>query len=213
VTEVDRLFAEYIAEHAAGGDAAPHAFLDRAAAADRPELTVLIDGFLSGAPRQPFTRGEFAGSGAEAVVDQIERSLGGMSGLWPALLPELRHRAGLKRTELVGRLATALEVTGRQEKVAGYYHEMEQGLLPAAGVSDRVLDALAGIVGSTVEALREAGAALSAPGGPGPAAAGGTAFARQATPWEQPEAAAPLEPSQAEPETEPDDIDRLFRGG
>jgi hypothetical protein len=210
VTEVDRLFAAYIAEHAAGGDADPHAFLDRAAAADRPELTVLIDGFLSGAPRQPFTRSEFAGSGVEAVVDQIERSLGGTSGLWPALLPELRHRAGLKRTELVGRLAAALEVAGRQEKVAGYYHEMEQGLLPAAGVSDRVLDALAGIVGSTVEALREAGAALSPPAGPGSPAAGGAAFARQAAAWEP---AAPIERSRPELESEPDEIDRLFRGG
>ena len=49
------------------------------------------------------------------------------------MLPRLRDRAGLKRSTLVERLAAALGVSDRQDKVAGYYHEMEQGLLPAAG--------------------------------------------------------------------------------
>ena len=40
-------------------------------------------------------------------------------------------------------LAGELGVGGaRGRKVAGYYHAMEQGTLPAAGVSDRVLEAL-----------------------------------------------------------------------
>ncbi len=34
---------------------------------------------------------------------------------------------------------------------------MEHGLLPARGVSDTVLSALAGLIGTTPEALREAG--------------------------------------------------------
>ena len=42
------------------------------------------------------------------------------------------------------RLAERLGVTSREAKVERYYHEMEQGLLPPAGVSDRVLDALGG---------------------------------------------------------------------
>ncbi len=52
---------------------------------------------------------------------------------------------------------TALGVAGREEKVAYYYNQMEHGGLAPSGVSDRVLDALAGIVDTTREALRDAG--------------------------------------------------------
>ena len=79
----------------------------------------------------------------------------------------------------MARLAAALGVGDRKDKVAGYYHEMEQGLLPARGVSDRVLDALGRIVGETAQSLRDAGRAL-APSGEGPAAAPAAAFARPA---------------------------------
>ena len=92
-------------------------------------------------------------------------------------------------------------------KVGAYYHQMEQGTLAAAGVSNRVLEALGQIVGETAQALREAG---GAPVG-GPAGAPPQAFARRAhTPG-----AAPMRASAARPpETgEWDEVDRLFRGG
>ena len=57
---------------------------------------------------------------------------------------------------------------------------MEQGLLPAQGVSDRVLDALGQIVGETAQALRDAGRALTPPGEGRPAAPA-AAFARRAS--------------------------------
>ena len=54
-------------------------------------------------------------------------------------------RARIKRADIVAELAARL--WGRkQEKVASYYHEMEQGRLPASGVSDTVLEALGKIV-------------------------------------------------------------------
>ena len=143
MSDVDRLLAEYIAEHRAGGEADPRAFLSRASPAEQRELASLIDAYLARAPRQSFDQASFRGSSAERTVDELERALGGQAGLWPALLPRLRDRAGLKRCELVERLADALGVGDRKDKVADYYHEMEQGLLPARGVSDRVLDALA----------------------------------------------------------------------
>ena len=95
----------------------------------------------------------------------------------------------------------------REDKVAGYYHQMEQGLLPAAGVSDRVLEALGRIVGETAQALREAGSALRPPS-EGPAAAPAAAFARRA----YAEAAPPPEAPAAQ-EAEWDEVDELFRGG
>ena len=179
MTDVDRLLADYIAEHRAGGEADPRDYLARASPAQRTELAALIDAYLARAPRQSFDEAAFRGSGAERTVDELERAIAGQAGLWPALLPQLRDRAGLKRSELVDRLAAALGVSDRKAKVAAYYHEMEQGLLPAQGVSDRVLGALGQLVGETAQTLREAGYALTPPS-EGRAAAP-AAFARRAS--------------------------------
>ena len=84
---------------------------------------------------------------------------------------------------------------------------MEQGLLPAAGVSDRVLEALGQIVGETAQALRDAGRALT-PAGEGPAAPA-AAFARRA--YAEP-AGAPSPGTQPPPTGEWDEVDELFRG-
>jgi hypothetical protein len=203
---VERLFAQYTAEHQAGGAAGPRAYLARAAPAQRTQLAALIDAYLSRAPRRPFDPSDFAGSTAERTVDELQRALAGQAGLWPALLPALRDRAGLKRAELVQRLSAALGVAGQSEKVAGYYHEMEQGRLASERVSDRVLDALGQIVGESADALRSAGRAIT----PGPPFLdSGAAFARHAF-------AEPREPAaEPPPETPPpgwDEVDWLFRG-
>ncbi len=164
MSTVERLLAEYMEEHRRSGDADPLVYLERASPEDRRELTALIDAFLARAPRRAFDEAAFRESRAEATVEALERSIAGAAGLWPALLPGLRARAGLKRRELVERLAAALGVQQRQAKVERYYHEMELGLLPAAGVSDRVLEALAKLTGSTATELRKAGSTLGAAG-------------------------------------------------
>jgi hypothetical protein len=209
VTDVARLMAEYVAEHRAGGDADPRDYLSRASPAQRTELAALIDAYLVRAPRQGFDQAMFRGSSAERTVDELERAITGQAGLWPALLPRLRDRAGLKRSQLVERLAAALGVSGREDKVARYYHEMEQGRLPAQGVSDGVLEALGQLVGETAQALRQAGRGLTPPGR-GAAEAPTPAFARRA--YTEPRAA---EPSVAPPPTQAqwDEVDELFRGG
>lgn len=87
---------------------------------------------------------------------------------------------------------------------------MEQGLLPSAGVSDRVLEALGQIVGETVEALRDAGRVVGGTGGPPAAAA--AAFARRALGEES--AVAPSPAGMESPAADEwDEIDELFRGG
>jgi hypothetical protein len=208
MNDVDRLLAEYVAEHRAGGEADPREFLARASPPQRTELAALIDAYLARAPRQQFDEADFRGSSAERTVDELERALAGQAGLWPALLPRLRDRAGLKRSELVQRLAAALGVSERQDKVAGYYHQMEQGLLPAQGVSDRVLAALGQLVGETTHTLREAGRTLAS-SGEGPATAP-AAFARRAY---AEAASAPPPGAPRVGEGEWDEVDELFRGG
>jgi hypothetical protein len=208
---VDRLFADYVAEYQAGPGVDPQAYLSQAALADRAELIALIDGYLSRAPRRTFDPNAFRGSSAQRTVDMLDRALGGESGLWPALLPELRDRAGLRRGELVQRLTAALGVTGREAKVGGYYHRMEQGRLTATGVSDRVLAALGELLGESTEALRAAGAALS----PFAGADDAPAFARAALADPVDASAAPGDPAPAADgaDTQRDAVDDLFTGG
>lgn len=205
MADVEQLLREFIADDRAGGAADPLAFLDRVEGADRSELEALIDGYLARAPRRPFDRAAFPQSPARVVAEELGRALGGASGTWPALLPRLRHRAQLRRADVVARLAAELGVA-QVGKVARYYHRMEQGTLPAAGVSDRVLEALARVVGVTAERLRDAGRGAA---GTAPAPSAAEAFARVGSP--DPEYADAGEPPAAETRDEPrDEVDALF---
>ena len=210
MSDVERLLQEFIREDREGGEADPLAYLAQVQGADRAELEALIDGYLARAPRRPFDRDAFEASGARAVAEEIGRSLGGVSGEWPALLPRLRHRASLKRAEVVTRLAAELGASEAQHaKVARYYHGMERGTLPAGGVSDRVLQALARVVGTTAETLREAG---SRAGGAATPEAAGTAFARLGAPDPEHTSAEELMRGGADADEPPDEIDAAFTG-
>jgi hypothetical protein len=211
MADVEKLLHEFIEEDRERGPADPRAYLTQLEGTDRAELETLIDGYLARAPRRPFDRNDFASSPARAVAQELGRALGGASGTWPALLPRLRHRAQLRRADVVRRLAEELGAGDAQrDKVARYYHGMEQGTLPAAGVSDRVLDALGRIVGVSAQRLRDAGRAA---GGVSPGEAGATAFARVGSPDPQyVEAEKLMEPGGVAPEEPPDEIDALFIG-
>jgi hypothetical protein len=209
MTDVERLLLEYKAAHGDGaGD--PRPFLERTSAKDRPLLAALIDAYLEEAPRREFSPPSFRESPAAPVAEAVQRSLAGSAGLWPALLPRLRAQARLKRADVVRELAARLGAESKQDKVAAYYHQMEQGLLPAAGVSDTVLEALGRIVGVAADSLRKAGA-MPAPGPPRMDDA--AVFARTAHGSTDADDAAP-EPSKSEPSSasEWDEVDRLFRG-
>ena len=208
MADVEKLLQEFIRQDRTGGLADPLEFLRRVRGADRAELEALIDGYLTHAPRQVPAPETYSGSLAEQIVEQLTPSLAGVSGLWPTVLPELRNSARIKRSEIVKRLASALGVGDREEKVAGYYHQMEAGTLPSEGVSERVLEALGSIVGTTAERLRSMGQALEPGGGDAEEA---VVFARMARPAEALEERAAVEPAQAAEPPEWDEVDELFR--
>ncbi len=163
LTDIDRLITEYEAAHAKTGvPPDPLPYLERAPESERPKLARRIEELLSSAPRRGWDPEAFEATLGSPVMREIEAAVRGSSGLWPALLPRLRNAARLKRREVVQQLARELGVTGREAKVGRYYHEMEHGLLDERGVSDRVIHALAGILGASAETLREAGRALGA---------------------------------------------------
>ena len=210
---VDQLFQQFKTAFGAGEDADLPTLLSEVEGDDRAELSALIDAYLVRAPRQEWDAEAYRRSSAPEVVDALTRGLRGQAGLWPSVLPRLRARARIKRADLVAELADRLGAATQTEKVAGYYHQMEQGTLPADGVSDTVLDALGRIVGETREALRRAGQAF----GPGPEAGEpGALFARQAgQSIEALEIDALASPATATADRtpDPDEVDRLFTGG
>ncbi|MGH2987880.1 MAG: hypothetical protein ACRDLO_14490 [Solirubrobacterales bacterium] len=215
MTDVEKLLSGYIAEHRAGGEADPLTYLDRVEGADRAELTELIDAYLVRSPGREWDPAAYKGSAAEKVADGVARSLQGASGWWPMVLPRLRDRARLTRRQLVERLSAALGVAGGEEKVADYYHGMEQGTLSSGGVSQRVLDALAEIYGGSAELLRQLGEPLGKGGGP----AGAPAMARTSRPdsryaiEDRAEHRDELRAESVAPTGERDEIDELFTGG
>jgi hypothetical protein len=211
MAEVERLFTEFIERHVAGEDPDPWSYIEQLSGEEREELEELIDAYFVGAPPRNWDAAAYRGSSAERMADALDRSFRGQAGLWPAVLPRLRDRAQLTRGALVERLARTLGVDNRREKVAGYYHEMEQGLLPSAGVSGRVLEALGDMVGTSAEALRRAGEPLS---GELAGEAENAVFARRARP--APEYAPPgetVKASAADRIEEWDEVDELFQGG
>ena len=225
MTDLETLLAEFRAEFEAGSQPDPGRFLARAGAADRVALAKLIDAYLDQAPPKPWDPDAYERSPTRAAVERYFETVEGEAGTWPELLPALRNRARIRRSELVERLAAALGFPAESERVGAYYHRMEHGRLAAANVSDTVLEKLAGIVGTTRERLRAAGEGLAE------TAAGelGAGFARTAFSDREYMAAdagdvaagpAPAQPSPAETGGERrertgelDDLDRLFLGG
>ena len=216
MAEIQRLIEEFAADYEAGRVADPEQFLERVEPDRRQELAEQLDRYLMTAPPRKWDPDAFQGSLAQRAVERVYESIEGVSGAWPEILPRLRNQARIKRAKLVERLAAALGFTAEPQvaKVSNYYNRMEHGLLPAAGVSGRVIDALASILGVESEQLRAAGSRQ----GEGP---GGmqTAFARMAYPNAEPidtgvdadEALAEVAAHDAEAER--DEIDELFLGG
>ncbi len=210
--DLDRVLTEYVAAHTAAGVPPDlSAYLSQLEEPERAILIRRIEDYLMSAPRRAWDKNAFDATLNSPLMREIETAVRGASGLWPALLPRLRNSARLKRREVVKRLAYELGVGGREEKVGRYYHQMEQGLLDEQGVSDTVLEKLGRILGSSREALRDAGQAL------GPGTLGGvrqpvSVFARTVTPNPAYEPAEPASSSAASHEEPWDEVDELFAG-
>ncbi len=213
--DAQELLSEYIAEHRAGGEADPLAYLERVEGLDRAELAALIDAYLVRSPGRDWDADAYHGSAAERVAEGIARSLQlGAAGWWPTVLPRLRDQLELTRAQVVERLSAALGVAGREEKVGTYYHEMEHGTIDSTRVSNRVLAALGEIYGTTKETLREIGQPIGEGREPGEQ----PAMARTALPKPEYEDAkgAGAGSARSEPVTparERDEIDEMFTGG
>ncbi len=183
------LFDDYAARFARGERPDAREYLARAGEGV-DELGTLIERFLERVPPPP--------PGEDAIK---------LAGAWVAghsPLVQLRAERGLRREEVVDSLIAALGLDrAKHEKVAGYYHQLENGLLDGTRVDQSVWEALA-------ETLRtRLGDLLAWP--PRPIGAK-MAYMR---PSEILEAASPSMPAaaaapRAAAEPYPDEVDRLF---
>ena len=119
----------------------------------------------------------------------------------PPLL-ELRTAKGMTRDQVVSDLREELGLEPADEqRVAVYYHELETGQLPLAGIRDRVFEAVAKVMGVARSALLLKGPESGAAGAPQ------AVFARA-----EPGAEVNIAMLAALP-GEPDAVDDLFTGG
>lgn len=191
--DVAALFDEYAAAFARGEEPDLREYLTRAGeGAD--ELARLVEAFVAAAPAP------------EPSEERIALTRAWAQGQSPLL--ELRTRRGVRREEVVDAILGRFGIgSGKRQKVAGYYHELEAGLLDPLRVDRSVWELLAELLRASVSDLRRR-PRLSPPP-PGMAVAYQRS-ARKAAFESLPARAAPA--SAAEPEP-PDEVDRLFRSG
>jgi hypothetical protein len=127
--EVFHLFDDYAARFARGERPDTREYLARAGeGAD--ELAAMIDRFLQAAP--------------VPAAGEDERTLAAAWIGGEAPLLALRNRRALKRDAVVDALITAFGLDpAKREKVKGYYHRLETGLLEPRRVDGRVFEVLA----------------------------------------------------------------------
>lgn len=187
------LFDEFLREREAGGTPDPADFVERADE-DGEALAGMIAAYLATRPPDPVS--------ADDVIAFAARPELQMPRAWRELLPDLRARIGLKRSQLADRLAVELDVKGSELQVGGYVHELETGQRSPLKLRPSVVTALAGIL-EVPRSLLEASRSLE----PGSSQLGAVAFARVAP---APSSAIAMLPP--EPDTDPR-VDDLFTGG
>lgn len=176
----------------------PREALDRAPENERAELSDLIDRFLV---RQP---GREPTAETLAYVQAIAAGADEAQAITEPPLLEARNRLGMKRATVVAQLRGALGLRKSDEsKLGRYYHRLENGLLDASRVSDRVWAALEGILQWRGD-----------PTHPQPLAAEATAFFRMADSSGPPdsELAASLGFGEEPEPAGRDEVDALFLG-
>lgn len=209
--QIRQRYAMYVAQFRRGeGDPGPvMAGLDQES---RRILGLKIEAFLETGPvPDPETMNPDDPQIRKVAAELVPR-LDGRTGGLSRLLARQREKLEISQAGMVEALAKELEASKpEEEKIDAYYHDLEWGTLPAAGLADQLLDALARILKTTSKSLREAGGSL----GPARASSTGPVYARMV---EEDGAAYDLavpssSASQSRQATPPDRIDRLFTGG
>jgi hypothetical protein len=188
MSSVETLFDEFATSYLRGEQPDVRDFLERAGA-EREDLGRMLDRFLQATPAREPTEEEVV-----LLQARLEQE--------PPLLA-LRLRRKLSRGSVVDAIVAALGLDpANREKVDGYYHRLETGLLEPGGVNRSVWDALGDFLHANVRAL----AGLRPP-----PAAPAVSYLRRADDVQKRLYSMSVEHARVEPEL--DEIDRLFTAG
>jgi hypothetical protein len=205
----DRILSDFIDAWNAGRRPDVDEHVARAAEPDRERLATDIVAFLAFAPTPDYDDAALAAIRAEPAVASAAAAAHAPGGLWPALLPFLRRRAALSTGQLAAGLVGALGLpSDREPKTRGYLERLEAGELEPRGLSARVLDGLARLLGVPRGELEGAGAFGGPPAAPALFRAEGAAAAALRDDLDV------IADALAAPSDEEwDEVDELFRGG
>ena len=146
--EPDRILSDFVDAWNAGRRPDLDEYLARAAAGDREQVLADITAFVAFAPTPHYDDAALAAIRAEPAVAAGAAATTVRGGLWPALLPRLRERAALSTAQLAAGLVGALGLpANRAGKTREYVERLEAGELEARGLSGRLLDAMARVLG------------------------------------------------------------------
>jgi hypothetical protein len=144
----DRILSDFIDAWNAGRRPDFDEHLARAAEADREQLAADITAFVGFAPTPDYDDAALAAIRAEPAVAAGAAAATARGGLFPSLLPRLRERAALSTAQLAAGLVGALGLpSDREPKTRGYLEQLEAGELEPRGLSGRLLDAMARLLG------------------------------------------------------------------
>ena len=143
---VEALFREYAARYRAGEAPDPGAYLARAGAGAK-ELAQRIGDFVESMPIPELTAEGRARSLVRPRITRID------DYDFAFLLERLRAHSGMTRGAVAAELARRLGLTEEIDAVREYYQDLEDGVLPPAGLDPRVIDALAAVVGVSLDFL------------------------------------------------------------
>lgn len=160
MTTVGRALGEFIDAWNAGRRPDVEEYLERVPAAERDELAAHLGIWLEVAPVPAYDAETLAQIAREpALRAALDRSGEALRPL-AARLPELRARRGLGVRDLARRVVELFGLTG-EERAAAYIEQLERGELDATRLSQRLLDALAAILGADRDVLAPGRAAVS----------------------------------------------------
>jgi hypothetical protein len=208
--DLDRILSEFIDAWNAGRRPDVGEYLARVPpGSERTELAGEITTWLTSAPTPDYDDATYAQIAAEPLVREVVAAVEQPAGLWPTLLARLRRRSRMSTAEVARAISEPLGVAGHEDKTARYLDDMESGRLDPSGVSRRVLEALARVLGVRDTDLAAAGDLGMAPRAAGALLRAEPGAAEAATPHLEVLAEAMARPSQQAW----DEVDELFRGG
>jgi hypothetical protein len=208
--DLDRILSDFMDAWNAGRRPDVGDFLSRVPPGpERAELADQITTWLTWAPTPDYDDATYDEIASEPLVREVVAAVEQPAGLWPALLARLRRRSRMSTADVASAISEPLGIAGREEKAARYLDDMESGRLDPAGVSRRVLEVLARVLGVRDSDLAAAGDLGWSPRAGGALMRADPDVVAEATPHLELLAEAMAAPSQERW----DEVDELFRGG